>query len=140
MPRKLLSPRQKGPFRGLWSNLLISELGTLRPRGHVCSRSPSDSEGGPKASTIKPSQLPHLECSPRTCKSDRHLVLPDRSGSDLGKPLHSSECHFPVKMEIIIPTSQYHREAIMLVINNLSAPFRMKLHAYIYLFIHTNIS
>lgn len=70
----------------------------------------------------------------------RHLVLPDRPGPDLGKPLRSSEHHFPVKMEIIIPTSQYHWEAIMLVRNNLSAPFRMKLHAYIYLFIHTHIS
>lgn len=61
-------------------------------------------------------------------------MLSDRPCSDLGKPLHSSEHQFPVKMEII-PTSQYHREAFISAINYLSAPFRMKLHARI-LFIH----
>lgn len=39
-------PHQKGPTRGFWSNLLLPELETLRPRGHGCSRSTSDSEGG----------------------------------------------------------------------------------------------
>lgn len=32
-------------------------------------------------------------------------------------------------MEIKIPTSQYYWETFILVIHNLNAPFRMKLHA-----------
>lgn len=66
------------------------------------------------------------------------LCYPDRPGSDLGKALHFSEHQFTIKMEIIIPTSQNHWEAFILVINNLDAPFRMKFtHAFIYSSIQT---
>lgn len=43
-------PTPTHTLKGLWSKLLITELGTLRPRGRVGSRSPWDSEEGAKLS------------------------------------------------------------------------------------------
>lgn len=53
-PPLAVGSQDRKDHEGRWSNLFISAVGTLRPRARAyCSRSPSDSEAGPKASDLE---------------------------------------------------------------------------------------